>query len=310
MQPGIRLLVPARKAPVSLHTAVMSTTDPLVFHFHQQGYPDALQVKLHLVDDDQQSTNQHDTGFVMWPASVILARWLGMHPSLLLSSAAKGNVLEIGAGCGLVGLVAATLIQQAAVPEHPPTKEETSSSTSEVGNLIFSDYSPTVLENLKRNIGLNDLGSHTQVIGLDFFDQEEGGTKHNWVDMEGGLQPQVDLVLGAEVLAYSNDAVNVANTIQKALKEGGHAIVISPDESLRFGVEAFPDALRQLGLQVQVLNDLMDIVSFDSEGGEQASLDQERLVEDLKQTVGYEKHGYAYSNLKMFMIEKPNLEKS
>jgi predicted nicotinamide N-methyase len=278
--------------------------DPLVFQFHQQGVPDALQIKLHLVDDEA-DTDQHDTGFVMWPAAVVLARWLGMHPSLLLSSAAKGNVLEIGAGCGLVGLTAATLIQHAAVQQRSPSEEE-KNALGEVGNLIFSDYNPTVLENLKRNIGLNNLDGCAQVVGLDFFDQEDGGTKYNWVDMDGDLQPQVDLVLAAEVLAYSNDAVNVANTIWTTLKEGGHAIVVSPDESRRFGVEAFPDALEQAGLQVHVLDNLLDIVSFDSEGGGTAASDQERLIEDLEKTVGYNKQGYVYSNLKMFIIEKPN----
>ena len=48
--------------------------------------------------------SEHFTvGYVMWSAAVILARWLHRHPRTM----AGKRVLEIGAGLGLGGLVAA-----------------------------------------------------------------------------------------------------------------------------------------------------------------------------------------------------------
>ena len=64
----------------------------------------------------------HATGFVMWPSAVMLSRWLARNPSIVLggrgggaaeaSAAAEGDILELGAGCGLVGLTAAALLRR------------------------------------------------------------------------------------------------------------------------------------------------------------------------------------------------------
>eukprot|EP00957_Ditylum_brightwellii_P207385 15352764-Ditylum_brightwellii.AAC.1 len=80
--------------------------------------------------------------------------------------------------------------------------------------------------------------SLTVIIGLDFFDQlpeeaaavlqlEAFDNKHNlssddqyWLDMDGIQRPQLSLILASDMMAYSNDADLVANTIMKALVEG------------------------------------------------------------------------------------------
>eukprot|EP00984_Skeletonema_dohrnii_P022790 scaffold11906_cov72-Skeletonema_dohrnii-CCMP3373.AAC.1 len=68
--------------------------------------------------------------------------------------------MELGAGCGLVGLTAATLLQN-------HTDEDNDDK------VIFTDYNPVVLENLQKNIDLNDFDVDHKVLGLDWFDQEE-----------------------------------------------------------------------------------------------------------------------------------------
>ena len=281
-------------------------TDPLVFRLHPGGNDNRtapLDVQLHLVDDDNaESSHHHDTGFVAWPAAVVLARWLGLHPTLLLRSAAVGNVLELGAGVGLVGLAAALLMQEDASRK---TVDNSDDDDDGSGNLIFSDYNPAVLQNLQRNICLNHLEDCTRVVGLDFFDQQDSAA-NCWTDMEGMPQPQVPLVLAADVLAYSNDADNVAHTLMAALQTGGTALVVSPES--RFGVRGFPEACRNLGLTVQVKENLLEIVSFDGPTGEPVTArdNQARLMQDLEKTISqHHEQGYEYSTLQMFIIEKP-----
>ena len=122
--------------------------------------------------------------------------------------------------------------------------------------------------------------------------------------MDGARRAQVELVLAADILPYSNNAALVANTIQSTLVEGGMAIVVSPDENHRFGVEAFPDACREVGLEVELSNsNLLDDVTFET--STKTEKDQGRLDSDLEKTAGYDNQGYTYHKLLMFTVQKP-----
>jgi hypothetical protein len=44
------------------------------------------------------------------------------------------------------------------------------------------------------------------------------------------------------ILAYSNDATLVADTLQVALIESGQTVILEPEERYRFGVAGFSDA--------------------------------------------------------------------
>jgi len=92
--------------------------------------------------DEDQGLSETNTGFVMWPSAVLLAHHLSKNPSLVLGEVGSpdGDVMELGAGCGLVGLTAAILLQHA----------------DDDDKVIFTDYNPVVLENLQKNIDLND----------------------------------------------------------------------------------------------------------------------------------------------------------
>lgn len=73
--------------------------------------------------------SQFDVGFQMWPAAVILSRWLCAHPEVMQGC----SVLEVGAGLGLCGLVAAHL----------------------ASHVTLSDFNPMVLRALEANVTLN-----------------------------------------------------------------------------------------------------------------------------------------------------------
>ncbi|KAL7491560.1 hypothetical protein ACHAWT_000950 [Skeletonema menzelii] len=227
--------------------------------------------------DEDQGLSETNTGFVMWPSAVMLSHHISKNPSIVLGdeNSPNGDVMELGAGCGLVGLTAATLLQQ----------QNDNSSDDNEDKVIFTDYNPVVLENLQKNIELNDFDVDHQVLGLDWFDQEEhqeqqqqqladdhdagssedcttgqdsNNTTTTWIDVEGNEHAQVRLILGADLLVCTNDADLVASTIDSALVDGGKAFILGADQYTRFGVQNFPDACRQLGLQVTVQEDLLE----------------------------------------------------
>lgn len=77
--------------------------------------------------------SQFDVGFQMWPAAVILSRYLCRNPDVIRGR----RVLEVGAGLGLCGLVAA----------HFATA------------VTLSDFNPVVLRALEGNVALNSMCS-------------------------------------------------------------------------------------------------------------------------------------------------------
>ena len=77
----------------------------------------------------QRQQSQFDVGFQMWPAAAILARWLCQNPHVL----GGRRVLEVGAGLGLSGIVAAHMAAE----------------------VTLSDFNPVVLRALEANVALN-----------------------------------------------------------------------------------------------------------------------------------------------------------
>ena len=257
---------------------------------------DNLNIMVHQVTSEKE-TDTHDVGNVMWPSSVMLARHITENPSIVLDN--NDGCLELGAGCGLVGLTAATLLKQSRENDEEEGKTEEEDGKYADNDVIFTDYLPQVLENIERNLDLNDIDNCT-VSGLDFFDQpgnydsEYLASQPNWIDMDGTKRKQVGLVLAADVICYSNDATNVANTIQSALIDGGRAVVMSAADGRRFGVEEFPDALREAGLEVHV-------TKFAADEG-LTTVEESQDVE-LFTCVGYCAEGY---NFLRFDITKPS----
>eukprot|EP00980_Cylindrotheca_fusiformis_P011706 scaffold2783_cov129-Cylindrotheca_fusiformis.AAC.7 len=190
-------------------------------------------------------TAQKDVGFVppmssltpvMWPSAVALSRWLLSNPD----EVRRKYVLEIGAGCGLVGLVAAGIC------EHEDELRQ------DRGTVYLTDFNDVVVKNIERNISLNGLSDIARSAHLDFYEQHV--SVDGWKDMSGLIRGQVDLVLGADIICQKDDAYAAAISIFCALRDGGKAIVVCADSKHRFGVEFFHDACTRLGLKVSVTN--------------------------------------------------------
>mmetsp|Transcript_39264 Transcript_39264/g.83836 ORF Transcript_39264/g.83836 Transcript_39264/m.83836 type:complete len:296 (+) Transcript_39264:98-985(+) len=258
--------------------------------------PMKIRLNLAATDDENQGENETNTGFVMWPSAVMLSHHLAKNPRIWRGDdTPNGDVMELGAGCGLAGLTAAALLQNDAGNDDKVT---------------FTDYNPSVLKNLRRNILLNEFDVDHEVLGLDWFDQQSGGDggevasereENTWVDMEGNSHGQFRLVLGADLIVCSNDADLVATTVDSSLMEGGIAVILGASADVRFGVSDFPDACRSLGLTVRVDENILE--AYEGTGEEDGS--QKQLVDGLE-LGGYNQRACTYGHdFTMFTINKP-----
>jgi len=226
---------------------------------------------------------QEDVGFVMWPSAVVLSRWLVSNPSILSKAS---RILEIGAGCGLVGLLAARVVQKQRCMQTRATSICTNDAIP--CDLLLSDFNRTVLDNLERNIALNEVEDICHTVGLDFY-QQTGTSQNGWKDMEGHAQAPVDVILAADMICQPSDALYAANTIHDALKPGGQAYVVCADSAHRFGVDHFASECNRVGLQLKscsVAEQYPSLVQGD----------------DMHKTAGF----VDGMNLTMFFIEKLN----
>jgi predicted nicotinamide N-methyase len=267
---------PLKVAPFSRYDLLARL--PLVFSIQ------SIVVLIHQVTKRRQSA-QDDVGFVLWPSAVALSRWLVANPHVLENK----RVLELGAGCGLTGLVAAKIQQQQC--NYGPSEQEANDNCW----VTLTDFNPLVLENIQRNIALNDI-ELADTAKLDFYEQS-GRSISGWVgggdDHQDGQEPvlkdPVDVVLAADVICQPNDAVAAANSIHDALKLGGTAIVVCADSKHRYGVDHFEEECRRLGLCIKTA-DVSDLC------------DGQLLDENMEKTTGYVQG----MRLTMFWINKPN----
>ena len=266
--------------------------------------------------DNNQGSNETNTGFVMWPSAVMLSHHLTQNPDIVLGgsgadtdgSELEGSVMELGSGCGLAGLTAATLLE----------------NSGSVDKVIFTDYNPSVLENLRKNVKLNEFDVDHKVLGLDWFDQQQQLTdeqqikdndeedeettttakdsdekSNTWVDMDGIHHEQARLIIGSDLIVCSNDAELVAATLDCALLEGGQAVIIGADSCTRFGVKDFPNECRLLGLDVEVNENIWQSTADHVDG------DEEQLKNELE-LGGYDQRAACSGHdFTMFTIHKP-----
>lgn len=142
----------------------------------------------------------------IWPSAVLLAG----HVAKLAGSGRR--CLELGAGCGLPGLVAAA-----------------------VGfEVTISDYYPEALEFVELNAWRNQLENvHTRMIDWRAFPND---------------MPPFDLVIGGDVLYEAKFAELIAAGVKQTLAPAGEAIVTDPS---RKTAEVFESTCRESGLRVR-----------------------------------------------------------
>ena len=151
-------------------------------------------------------------------------------------SSCTTSVLELGAGCGLSGLVAAICLRKV---------------TSQLVNVILTDFNSLVLDNLRQNVNLNDVSDICSVVDLDFYKQS-GHAKQHWVSAVDVPCGQVDVVIAADIICQPSDASAVANTIHDVLKPNGIAYIVCADAKHRYGVDHLYEECQRVGLTVSI----------------------------------------------------------
>ncbi|KAA0166830.1 hypothetical protein FNF31_01205 [Cafeteria roenbergensis] len=230
-------------------------------------------------------TSHDDVGAVLWPAAAVLSRWLVAHPQVLSGR----DVLEIGAGMGLTGIVAAGQARRA----------------------VLSDFNWAVLCNLRRNIALNGgelcfepavatskegaedegagqvdassgdagVGDGATRSGAAASGGAEGSAGRSnalrdglvdaqWLDWDalpGSESPRTascpadfddassgrfDAVIATDMVISLSDCRGVARVCATCLRAGGFAVFAVAPPDVRFGTEHLGPALEAAGLAV------------------------------------------------------------
>lgn len=220
---------------------------------------------------------QADVGFVLWPCSLPLARWVVAHRGPLLGCPARRRVLELGSGVGLVGLVAGLC----ALPPFCGAGGGCGCGCAlgdQPARVTLSDFNPAVLANLRHNAALNDPFLHAAHAGGGGDAEDAWGARVlgalaqgarckeplfrtialDW-EADAGGEPGAappeddapyDLILGSDIICSDADAAMVAGVLARRLAPRGRGlgVVCSPPPFNRWGIGALPGALAAAGL--------------------------------------------------------------
>lgn len=159
-------------------------------------------------------SDEDRTGLQLWAASIVLSRWL-----VELAPRLRGRgVVELGAGCGLCGIVAAKLCGASPV--------------------IMSDLADETMANMRHNLELNGLAAPgTVTMNLDWRDR-------------ASYPPAQPLVIGAD-LVYAREAVTPLTAAIDALVAPGGAFLYVCPETNRLGEAEFLQRLCLQGFECQ-----------------------------------------------------------
>lgn len=188
-------------------------------------------------------------GGSIWYAAVAFAQYLASNPSLLEGK----RVLELGAGLGLPGLVAAkTTGVHVTLSEFGYEGEVNGRLIEEAGEqrLIPS----ALLDNLRFNIALNNVTA--KVRHLDWYDYHHD---HNGITSSPPPSTQddeqYDLLIGSDLVNWEDDVGPLISTLQHFLSatEGSKAI-ISLSQNNRQALPTFLDLIEHEFVTVDVQN--------------------------------------------------------
>eukprot|EP00931_Biecheleriopsis_adriatica_P001535 TRINITY_DN101916_c0_g1_i1.p1 TRINITY_DN101916_c0_g1~~TRINITY_DN101916_c0_g1_i1.p1 ORF type:complete len:313 (-),score=63.32 TRINITY_DN101916_c0_g1_i1:107-1045(-) len=174
----------------------LQEAEPMVKHISLE---DDVSVLLHLSEPDMQNLSSH--GWRVWPGAHVLSNWL-----IKNAEAVRGlEVLEVGAGPGLVGCVAARL---------------------KARRVVLSDRSKPVLEKLLLTVQENGLADVVDVVDMDWEDH--------------GMGSSFDVILGSEVIYQTPVIKALSSFLHQALRPGGTFFVCEPTGRCQDGVPLLP----------------------------------------------------------------------
>ncbi|KAH9114183.1 hypothetical protein AeMF1_011676 [Aphanomyces euteiches] len=167
---GINISFPCKTLPLEPPTRQWPQLQPLPRDPRDEDSQDKCVVLIRAVK--RRMTGQPKTGYLLWGAAVILARWIHLHRELFLEQ----TVLEVGSGLGLSGIVAASYSRKT----------------------ILTDYQQDTLLALTYNVGLNQMQEMAAVEHLDW----------DHLDDEA---PRVDMVIASDIICDPTTAEGCAS---------------------------------------------------------------------------------------------------
>ncbi|CAJ1446427.1 unnamed protein product [Effrenium voratum] len=160
------------------------------------------------------------TGCQLWSSSVVLAREIMARPYLV----EKKAVLEVGAGCGLLGISVARLARQ----------------------MLITDGDEEVVRNLSHNLEINR--SLWKAAGPSL--QDVSCRVLRWEELLEKPWPEEPLeVIVASDIIYGNWGETVAEALCSVLAPGG-LVLLACSEDRRGGVRGFQERMEQRGFNI------------------------------------------------------------
>ncbi|TMW55064.1 hypothetical protein Poli38472_013826 [Pythium oligandrum] len=181
-------------------------------------------------------TGQPKTGYLLWGAAIVLARWIHLHRDLFDDKA----VLEVGSGLGLGGIVAARYAMRT----------------------TLTDYQEDTCQALEYNVALNRQFTHE----LDASKPDVTVENLDWDSLESINGPaespkgKVDVIIGCDIICEPSTAEGFLRVVRNRLSAHGVAYLMNADAHSRFGVAYLHDVLSksELVYSITKVEDLTD----------------------------------------------------
>ena len=156
------------------------------------------------------------TGLQLWGAALVLSHWLLEERERIASR----SVCELGAGCGLCGIVAAKLCA--------------------AGRCLLTDLAPASMDNLRHNLALNGLEPpRAEAATLDWFEPATWPAPH-------------EVVLGSDLVYGADTVPHLRRVVEALVAPGGVFVHVAPEGGEgRQGGEQFIEAMREAGWECQ-----------------------------------------------------------
>lgn len=152
-------------------------------------------------------TGQPKTGYLLWGAAIVLARWVHLHRELFFEK----SVLEVGSGLGLGGIIAARYAHQT----------------------VLTDYQDDTCRALEYNVQLNQPFIHE----FDAYKPPVTVEHLDWDSMDS-IHPErkMDIVVASDIICEPSTAEGFLRVVRHRLRATGVAYLMNADSHSRFGV--------------------------------------------------------------------------
>jgi hypothetical protein len=206
----------------------------------------------------QDSPDQDATGLGIWAAALVTAAWMveeavssdggdksknNTKSTNMLDRFANRTVIELGAGCGVPGMVVAASGRSSSSDNDPNTV--VTSARQPPSKVYLTDFNSKTVENLRYNAQLNQ--DQTTQVDVRYM---------NWQDPTTWPDERLDFVIGSDLIYQSDMVPLLVQTVAGLLQqnENSRFLYVAPDTG-RKGQEGLVVALAEAGLELDTVRE-------------------------------------------------------